>query len=224
MKLLFLASLQQIDQLIPVCPDIRDQPQLLSLSGVPGSVNSMALLNKYLCIICHQLLLHNSQALHDYCLLYTLAFRPNFLYQLWAIITSSLSTPFQYIGGIRPPLYSLHSPHSQSSYSQPVQQPSNSPPASATSYSPPEPTSNAIEPIYSPIESSYSQQASIPSSSGPAPSPNYSAQAPAPSYSAPTPAPSYSHPAPASSYSAPATAQSYSAPATTESSSPSCAS
>ena len=75
-------------------------------SSVNSSTNlSMALLNKYLCTICHQLLLHNSQTLNDYCMLYTLA--------------SSLSTPFQYIGGIkvnkaiqlpsgsRPPLHSL---------------------------------------------------------------------------------------------------------------------
>jgi len=63
----------------------------LSFSGVSGSVHSSTSVSciRYLCTICHTLLLHNTQALHHYCLLYTLAFRQNFLHQLWAIISTT---------------------------------------------------------------------------------------------------------------------------------------
>jgi ubiquitin-protein ligase E3 C len=44
---------------------------------------------RYLCIVCHALLMHRTDALHQYCLLYTLAFRPRFLHQLWTLITST---------------------------------------------------------------------------------------------------------------------------------------
>ena len=63
----------------------------LSFSGVSGSVHNSSSVSciRYLCTICHTLLLHNTQALHDYCLLYTLAFRPNFLHQLWTVISTT---------------------------------------------------------------------------------------------------------------------------------------
>jgi len=44
---------------------------------------------KSLCKLCHHLLMHSNQALHDYCLLYTLAFHPSFLHQLWNLVRSS---------------------------------------------------------------------------------------------------------------------------------------
>merc|ERR1719187_2499759 len=47
---------------------------------------------KYLCRLCHHLLMQSSQALHDYCLLYTLAFHPTFLHQLWHLVRSSSQT------------------------------------------------------------------------------------------------------------------------------------
>ena len=42
-----------------------------------------------LCLVCHQLLLYNSQAMYQYNLLYTLAFAPRFLHRLWAAITAT---------------------------------------------------------------------------------------------------------------------------------------
>jgi len=42
-----------------------------------------------ICKICHQLLLYNQQAMHDYAVLHSLAFRPHFLRQLWKIVCST---------------------------------------------------------------------------------------------------------------------------------------
>jgi len=43
----------------------------------------------HLCRLCHHLLMYSSKALHDNCLLYTLAFKPSFLHQLWLLTRSS---------------------------------------------------------------------------------------------------------------------------------------
>ena len=58
-----------------------------TFSGVGGGVSSSSI--RQLCVICHQLLLHHSQAMYQYSLLYTLAFTPDFLRELWNIITST---------------------------------------------------------------------------------------------------------------------------------------
>eukprot|EP00092_Neocalanus_flemingeri_P033885 GFUD01036847.1.p1 GENE.GFUD01036847.1~~GFUD01036847.1.p1 ORF type:complete len:1078 (-),score=314.76 GFUD01036847.1:112-3345(-) len=95
-----------VNHLISLAEKAGETQPVLSFSGVSGSVHTSSSVSciRYLCTICHQLLLHNTQALHDYCLLYTLAFRPNFLHQLWAIITTT-SQPS--IFGSPTPLISL---------------------------------------------------------------------------------------------------------------------
>jgi len=42
-----------------------------------------------ICKICHQLLIYNTQAMHDYAILHSLAFRPFFLRQLWQLVCST---------------------------------------------------------------------------------------------------------------------------------------
>ena len=64
---------------------LRENSQTFSGTGRGLSHSSI----KQLCVICHQLLLHHNQAMYQYSLLYTLAFTPDFLRELWTIITST---------------------------------------------------------------------------------------------------------------------------------------
>jgi len=59
-----------------------------TFSGGSSGLSSTAI--RQLCVICHQLLLHHSQAMYQYSLLYTLAFTPDYLRELWKIITTTL--------------------------------------------------------------------------------------------------------------------------------------
>jgi len=95
-----------VNLLISLAEKSGESQSSLSFSGVSGSLHSSSSASciKYLCTICHTLLLHNTQALHEYCLLYTAAFRPNFLHQLWAIIASTSQVS---IFGSPTPLISL---------------------------------------------------------------------------------------------------------------------
>jgi len=95
-----------VNHLISLAEKSGEAQPSLSFSGVTGSVHSSSSVSclRYLCTICHQLLLHNTQALHEYCLLYTLAFRPNFLHQLWTIIVTTSQVS---IFGSPTPLISL---------------------------------------------------------------------------------------------------------------------
>jgi len=56
--------------------------QNTSKSGSSENIRSI-------CKICHQLLIYNTQAMHDYSLLHSLAFRPNFLRQVWHTVCSA---------------------------------------------------------------------------------------------------------------------------------------
>ena len=42
-----------------------------------------------LCSVCHRLLMNRADAMHKHSLLYTLAFRRQFLHRLWSVVTSS---------------------------------------------------------------------------------------------------------------------------------------
>ena len=63
------------------------QQQSQTFSGTSSGLSSTSI--RQLCVICHQLLLHHSQAMYQYSLLYTLAFTPDFLRELWKIITTT---------------------------------------------------------------------------------------------------------------------------------------
>jgi len=60
---------------------------LVATNSLDRQVGSWAV--KHLCRLCHHLLMYSSQALHDNCLLYTLAFKPSFLHQLWLLTRNS---------------------------------------------------------------------------------------------------------------------------------------
>ena len=47
---------------------------------------------RHLCYVCHRLLMHSPTAIHNYALLFTLAFRQWFLHTLWNVVTSSVQT------------------------------------------------------------------------------------------------------------------------------------
>ena len=47
---------------------------------------------RHLCYVCHRLLMHSPTAMHNYALLFTLAFRQWFLHTLWNVVTSSVQT------------------------------------------------------------------------------------------------------------------------------------
>eukprot|EP00090_Calanus_glacialis_P033719 TRINITY_DN5609_c0_g1_i7.p1 TRINITY_DN5609_c0_g1~~TRINITY_DN5609_c0_g1_i7.p1 ORF type:complete len:730 (-),score=261.08 TRINITY_DN5609_c0_g1_i7:104-2266(-) len=80
-----------VNHLILLAEKSGSSQSSLSFSGVSGSVGGSSSVSciRYLCTISHTLLLHNTQALHQYCLLYTLAFRQHFLHQLWTIIATT---------------------------------------------------------------------------------------------------------------------------------------
>ena len=79
---------REVDDMIEECISIVNEKEVVAFIVELVETSDDPAVIKQVCIITHHLLLHNNLAMYQYTLLYTLAFTPDFLRQLWCIITS----------------------------------------------------------------------------------------------------------------------------------------